>query len=265
MAASVTSSGTTRGTAPRTRASKLCLSLPLTISSMSRGEVSTLSARNSENSVETSGCLFSKRPCMTKGPTWVGSTGSNMSLIATQLVMYPTRAPPSGSVQLFGAQIHSTICNTPRKKPKLNPESTRNLSSFRPAFWNSSPRRILSRRNALETTARRSSSRSMSSCIPLTTSARTGRRLGLTTAIQASPQLASFSIALATVGSRRSARCTGSRRAKASLRLRSFKVTMSTRRPLIFFTLQGTMPCQPMKPRGCSGHRLMATPQKDIG
>mmetsp|Transcript_243 Transcript_243/g.551 ORF Transcript_243/g.551 Transcript_243/m.551 type:complete len:416 (-) Transcript_243:461-1708(-) len=264
-AAALTSCGTNCGTALSMRASKLCLRRPVAISSINRVDVSTRVARNSENSPDTSGWRFSKRPCITKGPTGVGSTGSKMSLMATQLVMYPTSAPPSGSVQEFGTQIHNSIWMIPRKNPKVSPESTRNLSSLRPAFWKSSPRRTLSRRNALETTARRSSNCSTSTCIFRTAERSTGRKFGLSTAILASPQLASFSMASATAGSRRSAKRIGSRRANASLRLRSFTVMMSTSRLLILVTLQGTMPCQPTAPRGCWGQRFMGMPQNSMG
>mmetsp|Transcript_24288 Transcript_24288/g.54027 ORF Transcript_24288/g.54027 Transcript_24288/m.54027 type:complete len:231 (-) Transcript_24288:1099-1791(-) len=61
-AASQTPSGTSPGTEFLTMASSFSFELPLTISPMSRCEVSTFSERKSENSTETSGCLFSKRP-----------------------------------------------------------------------------------------------------------------------------------------------------------------------------------------------------------
>mmetsp|Transcript_74466 Transcript_74466/g.206816 ORF Transcript_74466/g.206816 Transcript_74466/m.206816 type:complete len:280 (+) Transcript_74466:161-1000(+) len=134
IAAMVTSLGTSPGTDLVTISSKLCFKRPLAISSMSMGEDSTRCARNSEKSSDTSGCRFSKRPCITKGPTGVGSTGSKMSLIATQFVMYPTSAPPTGRTQLFGNTIQHAIWMMPSTNPKPKPESTRNFSSLRPAL-----------------------------------------------------------------------------------------------------------------------------------
>lgn len=71
--------------------------------------------------LHTSFCLLRNSPCSTKGPIFTGSTGSNISLRATQLVMYPTMAPPAGSVHGLSYRSHANICTTPSRNPIEKP------------------------------------------------------------------------------------------------------------------------------------------------
>mmetsp|Transcript_52279 Transcript_52279/g.136137 ORF Transcript_52279/g.136137 Transcript_52279/m.136137 type:complete len:278 (+) Transcript_52279:2-835(+) len=117
-AAPTTASGTMNGTLRRSSASNSARRSPLASSATRRGLVSTRLERKAANSTETSGCRFSKRPWSTKGPTGTGSTGSKMSLMAIQLVTYPTSEPATGRVQFLGKRPHRNICPRPSAKPK---------------------------------------------------------------------------------------------------------------------------------------------------
>mmetsp|Transcript_108743 Transcript_108743/g.318143 ORF Transcript_108743/g.318143 Transcript_108743/m.318143 type:complete len:257 (-) Transcript_108743:332-1102(-) len=249
------------GTVRLSKASKSAFRLPFASSSTRRGDVRTRFARNSANSMETSFCRFSKRPCNMKGPTFTGSTGSKMSLMAIQFVMYPTKLPATGSVQFLGTMPQRNICHRPKRNPNISPELTRNSSSLCPTFRKSSTRTLLSRKKALVTTCSMSRTLSTSRCSSETTRLRKKGRNGLMIAAQTWPFGASLRMASSMDGCSKAANVFGSKRPKASVRLRSFLVTMSVRRCAIFSAFVGTTPCQQNKPYGESLGRQSSGPQ----
>mmetsp|Transcript_16554 Transcript_16554/g.27033 ORF Transcript_16554/g.27033 Transcript_16554/m.27033 type:complete len:221 (+) Transcript_16554:670-1332(+) len=188
-------------------------------------ELRTRPAMNLPNSSDTSTCLDSNRPWTLIGPTITGSAGSNNSLIAIQLVTYPTTAPATGKVHGFGFTTHATICNKPNKNPKPNPLSTKKSSSTRPTFWNKSTKITLSRTNASNTTARRSNISSISICNLPTTCVNIRGKNGCSILTQTSPY-GSFLNSSSTIGINKDANSSGSIRPNASVTVNNRSVTM---------------------------------------
>mmetsp|Transcript_10159 Transcript_10159/g.15520 ORF Transcript_10159/g.15520 Transcript_10159/m.15520 type:complete len:201 (+) Transcript_10159:636-1238(+) len=100
--------------------------------------------KNSLKSFETSGCLRKNKPCKTNGPTFVGSTGSNIHFRANQFVASPTIRPPMLNVQ--GLEQYKATINwiQPSKNPNHKPLSTKKSNSVCPVFSNNFPSRLRS-------------------------------------------------------------------------------------------------------------------------
>mmetsp|Transcript_62205 Transcript_62205/g.103369 ORF Transcript_62205/g.103369 Transcript_62205/m.103369 type:complete len:255 (+) Transcript_62205:406-1170(+) len=231
--------------------------LPSSTSAHTRRLARVTPAMYSENSSATSGCLCRNIPCSTNGPIRVGFKGSNIHFSATQFVMYPTIDPTSGKVHGFGNIIQNNICTKPSRNPTPKPLSMRNLSSFRPTLWKKFERVVLSVAKP-ETTKERMST--TSGALLITALHDLARKKRLMKGGLKPPRTLER-----TSGSSSFAICLGSSLLKISATFNNLEMVTSTIVWAMRSLLDGTMPCQPNQPKGCSGYRSSGMPVQLTG